>query len=341
METIQRESPLCKSLWLLFASVLFAIPQAHAVTVPDLYEVMVPVMTTRDAAFADAMKVVLIRVSGRRDAAERAGAALADPRKYLQRFGFPSPNILQAAFDGRAVDKLLSDAGLPIWGRERPATLVLLGFEAADGTLQWMDNITPGAEREALTVMAKQRGVPLVWPQMDAQDRIYASEIAASPAVPTMMQAAERYGANAVLFGRARRDGAGGAYVQWILASSGSSEELRGSLDDGINLAADSFARMYAASGSALDSVALAVSGIGNLNDYASALNYLEKMTVVRSVALEQVAGDTLHLKLAVRGDASQLKRALALDNKLVPTSDIGDGVSGQPGQRLQFRYQP
>lgn len=337
METIQRESPLCKSWWLLFASVLFAMPQARAVSVGDLYEVATPVTTTRDAAFVDALKTVVVRVSGRRDATERLGAALNNPRQYVQRFGFSSDNVLQAAFDSRSVDRLLNEAGLPIWGRERPATLVMVIMEGPDGSATWMDANTVGPERDAITIVAKQRGVPLVWPQMDAQDRVQASVILNDPSATALMQAAARYGANAVLLGRARRDGAGGAYVRWTLASNDNLEESQGAIDTGVHLAADSFASVYSSSGASLDSVALEVSGIGNLNDYASTLNYLENMTVVRSVALERVSGDTLHFKLAVRGDASHLKRALALDNKLVPQS-MDD--AGAP-QRLQFRYRP
>jgi uncharacterized protein len=329
---------LCKSLWLLFASVLFAMPQAHAVSVPDLYEVATPVTTTRDAAFVDALKTVVVRVSGRRDAAERLGTALNNPRQYVQRFGFTSDNVLQAAFDSRSVDRLLNDAGLPTWGRERPATLVLVSLEAPDGSSTWMDASTVAPERDAITIVAKQRGVPLVWPQMDAQDRIQTSAIVGNPSAAALLQMAARYGANAVLLGRARRDGAGGAFVRWTLAANDNLQESQGAIDAGIHMAADSFASVYSASGSTLDSVALEVSGIGNLNDYATTLNYLENMTVVRSVALEQVAGDTLHFKLAVRGDAAQLKRALALDNKLVPQLSTAD-----PGatERLQFRYQP
>jgi len=233
---------------------------------------------------------------------------------------------------------MLNDAGLPIWGRERPATLVLLNIEAPDGSSGWIDANVSAPEREVLARTAKQRGVPLVWPQMDAQDRIQASAVSGNSSATALLQAAARYNANAVLLGKVRRD-SGGASVQWTVVTNEGGAESQGSLEDGIHLAADTFARIYAASGSTLGSVALTVSGIGNLSDYATTLNYLENMTVVRSVALEQVAGDTLHFRLAVRGDAAQLKRALALDNKLVPSTSSGDPVSAT--ERLQFRYQP
>ena len=162
---------------------------------------------------------------------------------------------------------------------------------------------------------------------MDAQERTEASSES-----PGLMQAAARYGANAVLLGRAR-----GGIVQWTLLSNEGAAQASGGLDDGVHLAADTFARVFAASGSSLGSVIVEVAGISDLNAYAATLNYLEGMTLVRSVALEQVAGEKMRFRLAVRGDAATLRRAIALDHRLVPT----DAADGAAADRLAFRYQP
>lgn len=309
---------------------LVAVP-AFAVTVPDLYDVTMPVGNSRDTAFVDALKAVAVRVSGRRDAAARLGASASNPRQYVQRFGFTADNQLQVGFDSVAIDRLLDGAGLPIWGRERPATLVLLNVEAADGSARWVDARTATAERDALARVAAQRGLPLTWPESDPG-------LAAGATAADLMRVAASYNANAVLLGRARR-GADGAYsVRWSVASTEGSSETSGSLDDGVHLAADSFARAYSASGSSLDSVLVEVSGIANLSAYATTLNYLEGMTLVRGVAVESVIGDVMRFRLAVRGDAPTFKRALALDNRLVPLVQAGESVAAD---RLQLRYQP
>jgi hypothetical protein len=306
---------------------------AAAATAPDLYETAQPVGASRDAAFADALRTIVIRVSGRRDAPEQLGAALADPRKYVQRFGFTADNVLQVRFDNVSVDRLLADAGLPIWGRERPATLVLLGVDEPDGSTRWVSAQATGAERQAIERAAYERGLPLVWAAMDAQDRAQA---AASTTSEELLQTAERYGANAVLLGRMR-----GGVVRWTLISADGASESAGSLVDGVHLAADAYARLFAASGSALNAVVLEVSGVGNLDAYASTLNYLESLTLVRSVAVEQVSRDALRFRLAVRGDADTLRRAIALDNRLLPQAQ--PGASGAPpqaeGERLAFRF--
>lgn len=315
----------CLRPMLALLPALLVVASAQAVTVPDLYDTAQPVDGSREAAFAEALKTVLVRVSGQRDAALRVGG-VSDPRKYVQRFGFTADNVLEVGFDSSSIDQLLSNAGLPIWGRERPATVVMLGVEEASGAWRWLTADMPAQEREAIARVARQRGLPLKWPVMDAQERAEASSEA-----PGLLQAAARYGANAVLLGRAR-----GGTVQWTLLSDDGAAQASGGLEDGVHLAADTFAKVFAASGSSLGSVIVDVAGISDLNAYAATLNYLEGMTLVRGVALEQVAGGNMRFRLAVRGDAATLRRAIALDRRLVP-QDTADGAA----DRLAFRYQP
>jgi uncharacterized protein len=315
----------CFGLALL--SAVFVGASARAVTVPDLYETAQPVAGSREAAFVEALKTVLVRVSGQRDAALRVGAPVNDPRQYVQRFGFTADNVLEVGFDSASIDRLLSNAGLPIWGRERPATVVMFGVEEAGGAWRWLAADTPAQEREAIAKVARERGLPLKWPVMDAQERAEASSEASG-----LLQAAARYDANAVLLGRAR-----GGVVQWTLLSNDGAAQTSGGIGDGVHLAADTFAQVFAASAGSLGSVIVEVVGIGDLDAYAAILNYLEGMTLVRGVSLEQVAGEKMRFRLAVRGDAATLRRAIALDHRLVPT----DAPEGATGDRLAFRYQP
>lgn len=311
-------------LWLCMAWALaMAVLPVGAVTVGDLYETDQPVLNNaREAAFVEALKTVVVRVSGRRDAPARLGSALSDPRRYVQRFGFTADNVLQVGFDSLSIDKLLQEGGLPIWGRERPATLVLLSVVEPDGYAHWISGDQPSAHKDILGKVARERGLPLRWPAVDPQGIDESNAL----------DEAERYGANAALFGRAQ-----GGSVRWTLLSSEGASQASGGMEEGIHLAADTFARVFAASGASLGNVVLEVSGIGDLDAYASTLNYLEGMTLVRAVSLEQVSGDTMRFKLVVRGDAATLRRAIALDSRLV-SQDDGTAAGGE---RLTFRYRP
>jgi len=326
-----------RSALLFVMSWLAALP-ATAVTVTDLYDIAVPLDGGQDAALLEALKAVAVRVSGQRDAATRLGPGLTNPRQYTSRFGSAADRrMLQVGFDTVAIDKLLSTAGLPIWGRERPATLVLLNIREADGSTRWADAQFGGAEREAVSRVARQRGLPLIWPTVDPQEqaRIYAAGFKTAE----LLQIAGRFGANATLLGFAQRGAGNSLAVRWVLATEDGATELESVIEEGVHLAADTFARAYAASGTAVDNVLVEISGISNLAAYAAAVNYLEGMTLVRGVALEQMSGDTMRLRLAVRGDAATLRRAMTLDKRLVLKNPPEPGAP-RPSS-LQFRYQP
>jgi uncharacterized protein len=91
---------------------------------------------------------------------------------------------------------------------------------------------------------------------------------------------------------------------------------------------------------SARGDVALQISGIRDLDAYARALNYLEGLTMVRSVAVEKLQGDRLDVQLAVRGDANALKRTIGLSKRLLPV-DGATPPSPDAGERLRYQFQP
>jgi hypothetical protein len=315
--------------WLGFMSLA-----AQAVTIPDLYEVTLPIQGNRDSAFPEALKVVAVRVSGRRDAAARLGDAANNARRYVQRFSFTADNQLQVAFDANSVDRLLDEAGLPIWSRERPATLVLLNAPFGEAGVIWLDAMVPAAEREAMARIAKERGAPIVWPTFTAQDRGVVA--AADPAPAELLSLAARHNANAVLIGQGRRDAGGNLIVQWTLVSDNGAASGTGSVEEGVHLLADTFSRIYGTSVGTLSSVSVEVIGIRGLDDYAATMSYLEGMTLVRGVAVEQIAGESMRFQLAVRGDATALRRALALDHKLVPANTADEADTSRLRLRLQ-----
>jgi hypothetical protein len=326
---------LLRRLWCrLFLCVALLSPAlVNAVVVEDLYQTAQPVGSSQEAAFAEALRTVVIKVSGQRDAPARLGSALANPRQFVQRYGVTEDDVLQVGFDDVSIDRLLIDAGLPIWGRERPAVLVVLSLEEVGGS--WASAEVAPLDKERIESAARARGLPLHWGTLDGQDlNLLDMGVGGSSA---LLQIATRNGANAVLVGRGRRDGG----LQWVLATIDGVSQTSGSLEDGVHLAADTFAKVFGAVGTSLSEVNVDVSGIANLDAYARTLNYLEQMTLVRNIAVEQVSGDTLRLRLAVRGDAETLQRAIALDRRLVPLDAGTDPAPANAANRLALRYQP
>lgn len=116
-----------------------------------LYEVTVPLRGTteadRTAGFAAALRAVAVKASGRRDAADNAVVTRADPARYVQRYSMADGPALKVGFDAPATERLLEEAGLPLWPAERPLTTV----------------DAPGADRGAIEAAAELRGLPVAW----------------------------------------------------------------------------------------------------------------------------------------------------------------------------------
>jgi hypothetical protein len=314
-----------------------------ATIVPKLYEASVPAAGTSDAArkasFAAALRVVAVRASGRRDAGDRLGSAtLADAGRYVQRFGDNPDGTLLIGFDRASVDRVLAQSDLPVWGSERPVTLVWLSIEDASGQQNWVGLDAALPEARALQQVAELRGLPIVWPVMDSEDRMLGNALGNDPQTATRLATlASRYRADAVLVGRARRGAGSESAVRWSLHFGPTTTDTVGSLPEGVHFAADQLARLFASSGGAAQTLFVDVAAITDLKAYAETLNYLEGLTLVRATQVEHIAGDSVRFRLQVLGDAGLLARAVRLGSRLVP--EQGDGVVAP--DRLALRYQP
>jgi uncharacterized protein len=340
---LRRTHPVLVARWLAVAAVAcLAMPAPAAVVVPRLYEASVPSGGTGDAArtaaFAAALKSVAIRTSGRRDAGERLSpAALADAGRLVQRFGDNPDGTLLVGFDRTSIDRLLAQSDLPVWGSERPVTLVWLSIEDASGQQNFVGSQTVMPESRVLQQVADLRGLPLVWPVMDTEDRQLASVLGNGEQAATRLATlASRYRADAVLVGRARRGPGTDLTVRWSLHFGSTNADAAGSVPEGVHFAADQLAGLFSAANGAERSLVVDVAAITDLKAYAETLNYLEGLTLVRSAAVEHVNGDTVRFRLQVRGDAGLLARAVRLGTKLAP--EQGDGVVAT--DRLALRYQ-
>ena len=280
-----------------------------------------------DSSFSEALRRVAVRVSGERDAAERITQAVPNARPYVQSLSVvKADGTIAVGFDRITIEQLLTKAALPIWGRERPAVLVWLRL----GEGNWLNAGSTAPEREAMERAAQARGLPLVWPAMDAQDLATATSLVTAHSPEQLTASAARYRADAVLFGIAGVDSSGAQTAQFTFVYGDDFAEQLGSPEEGVHLAADRCAKLLATSAGVRSDITVRVTGIGNLDAYARTLNYLEALSVVRNVAVEQLQADVLDMRLNVRGDAGVLRRTIALDRRLVADNSFAaDGAMG------------
>jgi hypothetical protein len=295
-----------------------------------LYQAAVPLHgpteADRAAGFGEALRVAAVRASGRRAAATNpvVAAAAADPSRYVQQYSTTPDRMLKVGFDGRGVEQLLQQAGLPLWPAERPTTLVELFVPSvAGGTRAVLASERP-PERAEIERAAQVRGVPLAWPQQ-AIDLAQARNPSASAGSGVTQ---------AVLVGVGS-----GAQIDWKFLHADQRMQSQGGPSAGADLAADSLAARYApASTLGLTTQSVRVGGVTDLQAYAGLLEYLQSLSLVRAVSVDEMTGEAVRLKLSLRGDVELLRRIAALDTRL----QAGVRATGTPGaEGTDFTWQP
>jgi hypothetical protein len=307
------------------------------ITRAEMYQATAPVAdrseAAQTAAFQNAMKTVLIRVTGRRNADEdpALSALVSNARRYVQQYRAAPDSQLWVTFDGPAIERWLTQNGQPLWGHERPTTLVLVGVQTGPQNGTVVSTEDSSDLKAAIDAAAAARGLPLVWPSGAELQKFHIDYSAVSSGSPaTFAEIARRMGSDGVLIGRASSSSAN-ANVRWTHLFQDRSSEFSGTLE-GVNRAADLYAGFFAASG-ALVPVDIEVGGLNDLRDYASLESYLESLTFISHVSVESLSGDTVRFRLSTRGGLDSLQRALSLNGRLQPAAAGENGI-----QRFQLR---
>jgi hypothetical protein len=335
-------------------------PAFSAVRMKNLYAAEIPVTgqdrTERARALRDGLHQVITRISGAQkiDDYPPLAKALDHPSRYVQQYRYhrlppsagpqasaqappstaaqppaPAPTEeLRIRFDRAAVNQLLQQSGLPVWGEERPVTLVWLAIEDG-GQRRLLGADATGAIHDALEKQAQASGVPILFPLLDLEDqRNVAFADVWGGFVDTVHDASKRYGTEAVLIGRLYRGNDGTWHARWTFSNSGQQNSWTADNDDlptllGGTMAnvADMLIARYALRSNEVSSqpVQLVVSGVKNLQDYARLNKYLNSLAAVYHAQLSAVDGQRLIYAVTVRGSASVLEQSFALGNTLEP----------------------
>ncbi len=370
--------------WLTLCAVLLASAPLPAVEVYGLYEAETAVAdksaAARNEALGRLLMTVATKVSGQRDLGGNAALteAAGQPAAYVQQFRYRtleagaaegggaaetgSGLVLWARFDARAVEDLLTRAGLAVWGRIRPSVLVWLAAERGDEReLVGADDAGPLVS--VLEQTSAQRGVPLVLPLLDLEDR---SQLSVSDVWAgfdeAVLQTSQRYQSKTVLVGRVYQVLPTLWEARWRLYLGQTLQEwstqggaLKAAVEQGVHEAADMLAARFATrrTGSGTADVALAVSGVRTLEDYARTLHYLRSLDITDAVRVTHVEMDEVSFRLLARGGEDALEQVISFSRTLeraqVEEPEPVDGRTpvqglepvGEPEPGLAFRLLP
>lgn len=290
----------------------------QAQTLTGLYQVREPVngqgAEARAQATQNALSTLVLRLTGDPKAPQSAGLAALrkDPQQIISQFGFEAgpPETALVEFDPGSTERALRQAGLALWGSNRPA---ILGW--------WLNDSVGGSSlvgdgqssAEPLRRAAQHRGLPLRLPLGDLQEQLVAtaSNLEGTDPAP-LREASERYAADALLAVHATETDGNwqGTWRLWLgdQREQGKVEGAdQAALADAVMLAVSTrlAPRFVARPGAAGDSQ-VQVQGM-TLEHYAQLGQLLEPL----GGHLIHVDGDTLTYQ--VSGSADQLRAQLSL----------------------------
>ncbi|MYM65003.1 DUF2066 domain-containing protein [Pseudomaricurvus sp. HS19] len=334
-------------VWLLLASV---VPAASAEEVKGLYQQDELVANQSDSlrrkAASEALSKVIVRVSGRASVLgdPAVAAATADPLSYLEAYRYESTGELIVegdeelpatrlvmSFSGVGIERLLRRNNLPVWPANRPAVLLWLVSDDLKAGRQLVELQGDSDSGRDVRRAAAERGLPLVLPLLDLQDKqALKPQQAWSMDQKAVTAASARYSSDAVLVGRFSHTASGRWLSDWSLLHKGEKSvfDADGSSQEqviraGLAAAAEKLASLYAvvSNGAAGGELLLEVDAVNGFAAWQQVVDYLQGLEAVQQLTLERYQNGMLTVQLKLAGDPSQLTAVLDLDRRLLPVS--------------------
>ncbi len=317
---------------------LFLYSPAQAVIVDDLFTVELPVAdqtsSLRLESFSKAFKQVIIKVSGSDDALRSLAFKRPIQRsaRYVEQFRYINLSttddeefaggrlFLRVEFDQQLIESLLREHNFPVWGRERPTSLLVISYDVNETIRLVADDSSPELV-EALDQMANQYAVPVLFPLMDLEDisRVSISDIV-SRQIDKIDSMARRYSPDALvvgqIIGRSTEGWRGDWEVRfadqifkWRYQSSSKSEVI----DQVVKHLARILALEYALEDHRRveQSLLLAVSEVDGIDSLEKVREYLKSLNVVDSVRVANINQEVVTYRLQLRNDISDLQRLI------------------------------
>ena len=370
------KSALSFSLFLFVAGLLPGV--VSALPVSGLYGHEVAVANQSDAernrAFREALAAVVVKVTGDTRWLENSAVrqALDSAQSFVEEIRYRSETIVvpveldpgtepvpgtpatavrqqsyvDVNFAAHLLDRLLANAAIPVWDANRPSILVWMVVQDSDGNRRLLNRESHPQIVELMQSFASQRGVPILFPLLDFEDRrnldparLWALDAEAITA------ASARYAPDSILAGRLLQTGTQDLVGLWqfqfrdqLQVFDSFETDLKAYINEPLDRVTSQLARHFAVvrSISGRQTVRMQVSNIRDLSDWSTLVGYLQGLGVVETVTTSRIQGETLQMDLSLVGTPAQLYELITLDRALLPVdSQSPDSV----GAQLNYRW--
>jgi len=324
--------------------VFLSLQSVKAVVIDDLYTIALPVsdQTTdlRREAFESAFKSVLIKVSGS-DEAQKSPAILKlakSSSRYVKQFSYEARAGIDADgvaikllyltvnFDQQLIEQLLRQNNFPIWGRERPSSLLIINSDSVEG-LQIVTGDSAPKVVELLEAAGLKIGVPTLFPLMDLEDisQVDVSDVTLRH-FKEINNMAARYWPDALVVGEIveldldRWQGVWEVrFADQVFKWQFNAVNQKAIIDELIAHLAGVLALEYALEfqQGKQQELRLKVSSVEDINHLISVQKYLGSLNVVESVRVSLVSKEEITFYLELSNSIEDLQRLINIGNIL------------------------
>ncbi len=312
----------------------------QAAVVDDLYTVELPVAdqttTHRLEVFNQALREVIVKVSGSDEVLDRPDLErpLKNSSRYVRQFRYINKKVdtaeailgsqlyLSTVFNEDLLEKLLRENNIPVWGKERPSTLLLISFDENETVALVSGDTTPDVVEELGTVAAR-KGLPVLFPLLDLEDRVILGVEDIVQLNEANIQAlVARYAPDAVLVGqivgRAGYDWQGSWQLRFgdrMLEWNDRAQDREAVMQQAIGHLSKTLATEYALQtfSNLEEDVLLRVDGITGVAGYQRVLSYLQSLDAVESVRLVMIHENQVTYRVSLRNSLQDLQQLISL----------------------------
>jgi hypothetical protein len=315
-----------------------------ALVMDELYTVELPVsdQTTglRLGVFETAFELVLTKVSGS-DEAKKNPAIMRlgkNSSRYVKQFSYEDrPGVdaeggaiqllyLKVNFDQQLIERLLRKHSFPVWGRERPSSLLVINSQFGDA-IQLVTADSAPKVAELLYAAALKMGVPMLLPLMDLEDfsLVDVSDVTLRH-FNVINDMAIRYGPDAIVVGEIVELDSGNWAGDWEVRFADQVFKWRYNaaaqdavIDELIAHLARVLALEYALeyNQSNEQELLIKVSSMLDINHLISVRQYLRSLNVVESVRVALISKEKVTFYLKLRNSVEDLRRLIDIGSVL------------------------
>lgn len=327
--------------YLMMFPLLFCF-SAISAEVYNLDESLVPVdsraKNLRSQAIKQGLKEVVLKNTGTQSALTHPDVVkqLASANAMMTQYGYQDLDgklFIKVSFDHKRLISLLRQAGLPVWGKQRPLTLVWL-VEEVEGERKILNDASTSVTRTSFDTQSSNRGVPLLFPLMDLDDsmQIGINDIRGQ-FTDNVANASLRYQANYFIMATISPQGevfsykmslyprelnAGSSQYNPSTSQSGESASVEQAVVDITAAASEYYVSQYAIadSGEKL-TTKITFTDVSKMKQLVEIEKYLNQLSAIKTVAVASIEGMTVEFNLGLFGNEEDLHRLMKLDPRI------------------------